>query len=244
MQRLATLLALALSLPLLYSGSGLLVAGIASYQAEAFLQKWDDNGVEPDERAWPVALAAAQRAIDLYPTVNGVYQHQLGLIQQWKQFRQPFGAANASASRIAALEAFRAAAKAQPTWPDHWAALAYAKVYLLEFDAEFHTALHLAHEQGPWRININRRVSEIGLMAWSQLTATERTTIHEAFRRTVNHSPQETRNLLAIAERAGMTEVLCDSLSPELKTTRKICPLPAPEARPDRVSLNEGARSL
>jgi len=226
MQRLAPMLALALGLTLAYSGSGMLVAGIASYQAEAFLQDWNDKGVEPDERAWQVALAAAQRAIDLYPEANGAYQHQLGLIQQWKQFRQPFGAASASASRIAALEAFRAATKAQPTRPDHWAALAYAKVYLLEFDAEFHTALHLAHELGPWRININRRVSEIGLIAWAQLTVMERTTIHEAIRRTVNHSSRETRNLLAIAEQTGTTDTLCDGLSRQLKNDRNICQPP------------------
>lgn len=225
MQRLATLLSLALGLPLLYSGSGQMVAGIASYQAEAFLQDWNVKGVEPDERAWQVAFIAAQRAIDLYPVTNGDYQHQLGLIQQWKQFRQPFGAANASASRLAALEAFRAAAKAQPTWPEHWAALAYSKVYLLQFDAEFHNALHLAHELGPWRIEINRRVSEIGLIAWPQLTETERTAIHEAVRRTVNYSPQETKNLLVIAEQTGMTSTLCNGLSPQLKKTRKICQL-------------------
>src|SRR5690606_21920296 len=123
------------------------------------------------------------RAIDLYPVANGAYQHRLGLIQQWKQFRQPFGAPNAEASRRAALETFRSATQARPTWPDHWTALAYAKLNLLEFDAEFRTALAKSSELGPWLIAINRRVAEIGFIAWPQLVATVRASILESARR-------------------------------------------------------------
>lgn len=222
-QRLAILLVIALSLPLLFMGSRLLLAGIAGYQAGAFLSDWESKGEEPNERAWQIAHAAAQRAINFYPVANGAYQHRLGLIQQWQQFRQPFGVPNAEASRRAALEAFRAATEARPTWPEHWAALAYAKLYLLEFDAEFHAALTQASELGPWRIGINRRVAEIGFIAWPQLDASERETTLESARRTVAYSPQEAKNLLAIAERTGMTDELCNNLSPELKTSRKLC---------------------
>lgn len=224
-QRLAILLVIVLSLPLLFIGSRLLLAGIAGYQADAFLSDWESKGVEPNERAWQIARDAAQRAIDLYPVANGAYQHRLGLIQQWQQFRQPFGVAKAEASRRAALEAFRAATQARPTWPDHWAALAYAKLYLLEFDAEFRAALTQARELGPWRMGINRRVAEIGFIAWPQLDATERASILESARRTVAYSTQEAKSLLAIAEQTGMTGELCASLSNEIKTTRKLCAL-------------------
>lgn len=224
-RRLTILLIILLSLPLLFMGSRLLLAGIASYQADAFVNDWESKGEEPNERAWQIAHAAAQRAIDLYPVANGAYQHRLGLIQQWQQFRQPFGEANAEASRRAALEAFRTATQARPTWPDHWAALAYAKLYLLEFDAEFHAALAQARELGPWRIAINRRVAEVGFIAWPQLDANERANILESARRTVAYSTQEAKNLLAIAERTGMTDELCNGLSAELKTTRKLCAL-------------------
>lgn len=224
-QRLAILLVIVLSLPLLFIGSRLLLAGIASYQADAFLSDWESKGVEPDERAWQIARDAAQRAMDLYPVANGAYQHRLGLIEQWQQFRQPFGEAKAEASRRAALEAFRAATQARPTWPDHWAALAYAKLYLLEFDAEFRAALAQARELGPWRIGINRRVAEIGFIAWPQLDAAERESTLESARRTVAYSTQEAQNLLAIAKQTRMTDELCNSLSNDLKTTRKLCHL-------------------
>ncbi len=224
-RRLARLLAIVLGLPLLYAGSCLLLAGIAGYQADAFLDDWEKKGEEPGEPAWQIAHDAAQRAIDLYPVANGAYQHRLGLIQQWQHFRQPFGAAEAEASRRAALEAFRAATSARPTWPEHWTSLAYAKLYLLEFDAEFHAALRRAHELGPWRNGINFRLAEIGLIAWPQLDTSERANILESARRTIAYSAQDARNLLSIAEQIGMTSELCASLSNELKTARKICHL-------------------
>lgn len=222
-ERLGLLLAVAICLPLLYTGASLLFAGIASHQASAFLSDWERKGEEPGERAWQIAHDAAQRAIDLYPVANGAYQHRLGLIEQWQQFRQPFGEPKAEASRRAALQAFRAATEARPTWPEHWSALAYAKLYLLEFDAEFHTALRRAHELGPWRIDINRRLAEIGFIAWPQLEASERATLLESARRTVAYSAQEAQSLMLIAKRTGMIDELCLSLDHDLKSSNKLC---------------------
>lgn len=222
-ERLGLLLAVTICLPLLYTGASLLFAGIASHQASAFLSDWERKGEEPGERAWQIAHDAAQRAIDLYPVANGAYQHRLGLIEQWQQFRQPFGEPKAQASRRAALQAFRAATEARPTWPEHWSALAYAKLYLLEFDAEFHTALRRAHELGPWRIDINRRLAEIGFISWRQLDATERERTLESARRTVAYSTQEGKGLMVIAEQTGMALTLCNSLDDSLKKTLQIC---------------------
>lgn len=222
-ERLGLLLAVAICLPLLYTGASLLFAGIASHQASAFLSDWERKGEEPGERAWQIAHDAALRAIDLYPVANGAYQHRLGLIEQWKQFRQPFGEPKAQASRRAALQAFRAATEAQPTWPEHWSALAYTKLYLLEFDGEFHAALRRAHVLGPWRIDINRRLAEIGFIAWPQLDASERATLLESARRTVAYSAQEAQSLMLIAKRTGMIDELCLSLGHDLKSSNKLC---------------------
>ncbi|MOA00457.1 hypothetical protein D3C78_1198190 [compost metagenome] len=222
-QRLAILLALVLSLPLLYGGGCLLLAGIASYQTQAFIDDWSSKGEEPNPRAWQIAHDAAQRAVDLYPASNGEYLERLGRVLQWQQFRQPFGAAEAEQSRRAALQAFRAASEARPTWPNNWAALAYAKLYLLEFDAEFAHALQQAEALGPTRIEINRTLAEIGFIAWPQLNDEQRNATLESARRTVEHGPKEARNLLAIASQTGMTRELCDSLDTALKDTRKIC---------------------
>ncbi|MCY1435209.1 hypothetical protein D9M71_512960 [compost metagenome] len=142
---------------------------------------------------------------------------------QWQQFRQPFGATAAEQSRRQALQAFRAASEARPTWPNNWAALAYAKVYLLEFDGEFAHALQQAQAFGPTRIEINRTLAEIGFIAWPQLNDEQRHAALESARRTVKHGAKEAQNLLVIASQTGMTRQLCDSLDPALKDTRKIC---------------------
>ncbi len=223
LQRMLLGLAIVLTLVLLAVGSRMLLAGIASYQADAFLEDWSAKAEEPSERAWQIAHEAAQRAIDLYPTANGVYLERLGLIQQWKEFRRPFGAPQAMGSRQAAAQAFREAIAIRPNWPDNWAALAHAKLYLSEFDTEFRHALAQAHALAPWRIGVNSRLAEIGFITWQQLDVMERESILESARRTVAYSPVESKKLFAIATNTGMTDTLCNSLPKALKTIRKIC---------------------
>ncbi|SEJ26141.1 hypothetical protein SAMN05216201_106127 [Pseudomonas linyingensis] len=222
-QRLALLLALALSLPLLYGGGCLLLAAIASYQTQAFLDDWSAKRNEPSPQAWQIAHAAAQRAVSLYPGSNGEALERLGRVLQWQQFRHPFGAAEAEQSRRAALEAFRSASQARPTWPHNWAALAYAKLYLLEFDHEFAHALQQAQALGPTRVEINRSLAEIGLIAWPSLTDEQRTATLEAARRTIRYSRKEAQNLLTIAQRTGMSEILCQDIDTATRNEQKIC---------------------
>lgn len=221
--RLALLLAVAFSLPLLYSGSRLLLAAIAGYQAQSFLDDWTRKNEEPSPRAWQVAHDAAQRAVDFYPGRNGEYLQRLGHIQQWKQFRHPFGAPEAQQSRRAALEAFRAASKTRPTWPANWTALAYAKLHLLELDSEFAHALRQAQAFGPTRLEINRTLAEIGFIAWPRLDAEQRQATLAAAHKTVNHGTREAQKLLAIAQQTGMQGELCSSLGEAEKKKRKIC---------------------
>lgn len=228
-------LALLLALPLAVSGGRMLLAGLASYQAQAFLIDWERTAKEPTPRAAEIATRAAQRAAALYPTANGRYLQRLGHIQQWQHFRQPFGAPTAEASRRAALEAFRAAAQARPSWPDNWAALAYAKLYLREFDTEFRHALAQAARHGPWRIGINRKLAEIGLIAWPQFDPAERAALLEAARRTVAYSPGEARQLFALAQLTDTAGPLCDALGEALIGARKLaCAPPHDTARPTR----------
>lgn len=221
--RMALLLAALLSLPLLYGGTGLLLAGIASYQAQSFLDDWARKGERPDVHAWQIAHDAAQRAIDLHPGANGAYLERLGRIHLWKQFGLPFGAPEAERTRRAALQAFRAAGEARPTWPFNWTALAYAKLYLLEFDDEFAHALEQARNLGPSRLIINRSLAEIGLIAWPQLSDEQRRATISAAEKTVKHSTKEAQGLLAIASSGGMHDQLCASLADSLKQQRKIC---------------------
>lgn len=221
--KLPTLLALLLAAGLAVTGVRMALAGLANYQAQAFIDDWAKQTQEPGSRAWQVAEDAAQRAISLYPVANGHYADRLGLIYSWQQFRQPYGADEASTSRRAALDAYRASTTARPSWPDTWARLAHTKLYLLEFDAEFQQAMSNAAQLGPWRIGINRELSEIGFTAWPQLDATQRDATLEAARRAVAYSTNEAKRIYQLAQRTGVTEVLCESLDSELQAKRRIC---------------------
>lgn len=221
--KLPTLALLLTALTLAVLGGRMAMAGIASYQAQAFLDSWVTPAEEPSSRAWAVAHEAAQRAVALYPVENGEYLDRLGLVHTWQQFRQPYGLASAQASRSAALDAYRAAVAARPTWPDSWARLAYAKLYLLQFDREFDQALYRAAQLGPWRVGINRELAEIGLTAWPQLDAAQQAAIIESARRAVAYGPTEARRTYQLAEHTGMTDLLCSRLDASLKRQRGLC---------------------
>lgn len=221
--KLPTLCILLVSLGLIVMGTRMSIAGLAHYQTQAFLNNWVAGAQEPNPRAWSVAEGAAQRAVAWYPVANGSYFEQLGLVYAWRQFRQPYGAADAQASRVSALDAYRAAVHARPTWPDAWARLAHAKLYLLAFDDEFDHALLQASVLGPWRIGINRELTEIGFTAWPQLDVTQRVVILELARRTVAYNAAEAKRTYQLAEYTGMTDVLCQSLNTSLRTNRGLC---------------------
>lgn len=199
------------------------LAGLASYQAQAFIDSWAKHAQEPSTRAWEVAEDAAQRAIALYPTASGEYADRLGLVYSWQQFHQPYGAPEAEISRRAALAAYQGSIAARPTWPDTWARLAHAKLYLLEFDNELNQAMSNAAELGPWRVGINRELAEIGFTAWPQLNHAQRQATLEAARRTVAYSGNEAKRVYQFAELTGMTQVLCDSLDSTLTAKHKLC---------------------
>lgn len=221
--KVPTLLVLATAVGLLAIGGRMTLAGLAHFQTQAFLDSWVAPATEPAPRAWAVAEQAAQRAVAWYPVTNGLYYDRLGLVYSWQQFQQPYGAAAAQNSRKAALAAYRAAVEARPTWPDSWARLAHAKLNLLEFDAEFDHALLQASTLGPWRIGINRELTEIGLTTWPQLDAAQQAAIIESARRAVAYGPTEARRTYQLADHTGMTDLLCSRLDASLKSQRGLC---------------------
>jgi hypothetical protein len=221
--KVPTLLVLASAVGLLAIGGRMTLAGLAHFQTQAFLDSWVAPATEPAPRAWAVAEQAAQRAVAWYPVANGLYYDRLGLVYSWQQFQQPYGAAAAQNSRKAALAAYRAAVEARPTWPDSWTRLAHAKLYLLQFDDEFDQALQQAAALGPWRVGINRELTEIGLTAWPQLDALQQAAIIESARRAVAYGPTEARRTYQLAEHTGMTDLLCSRLDASLKSQRGLC---------------------
>lgn len=226
--RLLSLLVLVLAAGLVAGGARLLAAGLASLRAEAFLSDWARRGAEPDPRAWQVALAAARQAVALYPVANGDYLDRLGRVYSFRHFQHPFavphlGADAVGQSRRGALQAYRAAVAARPDWPFTQVRLLHAKLYLLQFDAEFDRTFARAAALGPWRIEVNRELAEIGFAAWPSLTPAQRelTLVHA--QRSVAFSDAEARTVLARARAAGLAPALCRALPAALKAQRRLC---------------------
>jgi hypothetical protein len=222
--QLGALLVILCAVLLLVIGARFVLAGLASFQAEAFISAWSKTTSEPSPRAWQIAQQAAQRAVSLSPVANGDYLDRLGRVYSWQYFRQPYAAPAAQSSRRAALHAYRAAVAARPMWPYSWARLAHSKVYLQEFDAEFDQAFARAFALGPWRIAINRELAEIGFQAWPHLTLAQRQATLESARRSVADGPSEAHNMRRIAEASGHLATLCKALTGQPQSGQQICP--------------------
>lgn len=201
-----------LGLAAIVGGGKLLVAGIAHYQAHAFIEHWEKQPTVPSEQAWDVAHDAIERAIAAYPGANGAYLETQGYIQQWRAFGADLNDPEVKQYREAAVQALRESVQARQTWPDAWAALAYAKLTLLEFDDEFTHALQQAQHFGPWRIGINRRIAEVGLIAYSVLNDEQRAIVTESIQRTAQYSPKERKQLFELAAQSNSLKPLCTIL--------------------------------
>lgn len=211
-RRCLALLAGLLGLAIIWSGGQLVIAGMAHYQASVFIDHWEKQSSKPSEQAWHIAEDAINRAINVYPVSNGKYLEKLGYIHQWRASDFRVTPATAQVSRHAAAQAFRDAIQARPTWPRVWVGLAYAKLTLLEFDDEFTQALQQAHDFGPWRIEINRRIATIGLIALSDLNTQQVEIIQTAVQRTAQYSSQERQKLFKLAAITHTLEQLCNML--------------------------------
>lgn len=221
--RLRVLPLLLLAVLLVYLGARLLLAGVAAYQAQRFLDDWSSKGQEPQARAWQIAHAAAQRSVALYPGANGEYLEQLARIQQWQQHSHPPGADSAKASRQAARDSFRAAIQARPTWPYNWMGLVSVKLQLLEIDEEFAEAMQQAHRYAPTRLDINRNLAQAGLVAWMLLDEAAENLTLEAARVTFSYSEAEARKLAAFADSLYLLEDLCDYFDTTETDTHQLC---------------------
>ena len=212
LRRSIALIAGLLGLAAIIGGGKLLVAGIAYYQAHAFIEHWEKQPAAPSEKAWHVAEDAIERAIAAYPGANGAYLETQGYIQQWRAFGADLNDPSAKQYRQTAVQKLRESVQARRTWPEAWAALAYAKLTVLEFDDEFTQALQQAQHFGPWRIAVNRRVAEVGLIAYAVLNDEQRALVDESIQRTAKYSPKERKQLFELAAQSNSLSPLCTIL--------------------------------
>jgi hypothetical protein len=223
-RRPAAIALLGTSLLLAWMALRLLLAALFSIQAHEFIADWGLHHAPPSPQAYEVARQAATKAIDLFPVPNGAYLDNLAQIHLSGQQGHPFGDPAAAPGRQQALAAYRESVTARPLWPWAWTEIAYTKLSLGERDAEFRTALQQAHTLGPWRPSINRRIAEIGLIAWRSLDNDTRTLTLEAGRRVIAQGGSaDAKWLQDLAKRNGREEVVCNALSEQIKQEHQIC---------------------
>lgn len=222
-QRAAVLLVLLLGLGLIWSGWQMSLAGLASYQAQAFLHDWAKTSLPPSAQAWKIGNDAAKRSVRWYPVANGEYLDRLGSTYSWQQYQRRYSDPDAEPARRAALAAYSAALLVRPTEPGTWMRLAHSKRNLLEFDEEFEQALDMAFRLGPWRIAVNRELAQIGFGAWAQLSSAQRMATLESAHRGVLHSRHEALRMVDLAQQSGQLLTLCERLDRALKLSRKVC---------------------
>lgn len=169
--RRLTGIALALtSLLILWLALRMLLAALFTDQAQAFLDDWGRQETPPNDAAILVAEHAAQAAVSLYPTSSGAYLDRLGRVYSF-------------AKDPRALDTYREAIAARPLWPHSHGRLAAEKLRQGERDQELIDAMHRAFELGPWRPLVNRRLTEVGWIAWADLDPETRRLVLENARR-------------------------------------------------------------
>lgn len=219
---------------LLFSGAGIFVAGLLlllaalnANQANHFLNDWAVTGQQPSPKAFAVAEAAAIRAIRLYPGQSGEHWDRLGRIYDWRHWQAPIsrnalatvrpstaqilekplgvtGSTEPGTTRARAIAAYEKAVQQRPLWPYGIARLASARLRAGGIDQELAELLKEAHQLGPWRPVINRRITEIGLKGWGGLDQEARDIVLENARRTVSLSRADERWVRQLGEQTGL----------------------------------------
>ncbi len=133
--------------------------------------------------------------------------HRQGLarVLELKAARLPPGDAGARPLLNQAVDLYRSAAQARPSWPYTWLYLARVKARLGALDADFALALVNASRRGPWDARVQAQLLELAIPLWELLRPDSRDVAALALQRGVEARPAE---VLEIAVRAGRADLV------------------------------------
>lgn len=194
-------------LPLILgAGLWLGVGAIASLYAawgDAWVAAADSKpgtGVERlDLAQW--AYGWATRLDPLHPD----YRQGLARVLETRGAALPPGDPEARALFTQALTHYRTAARARPSWPYTWVALARVKARLGAVDADFDAAYGRACERGRWDPKVQALILDLGLPLWRLLSPQARELTLGALARGLVMQPGPT---LASAVGAGRLDLV------------------------------------
>lgn len=179
------------------------LADVSYVSARHAMAQWARSSAVPGPAEWRAVRDAVQAAREKEPD-NPLFVEEMGRLYELRTRgldpRQPV----VQAFLARALEEFRMAARMRPASPTTWANIALVKLRLGALDAEFYAAAEHAARLGPWEPGVQRRLSEIGLGAWSKLNPAGRTLTAAAAERGLQTQPRELERVLrAGSERSG-----------------------------------------
>jgi hypothetical protein len=204
-------------------GISVILSALFNQQTNRFLNDWQVRGEQPSERAWLVAYNAANKAINLYPGEDASLYNNLGRVLEWKQFSLPTASEEAKKSREAALQAYRLATELRPTLPHFWADLALIKTRLNQTDDELVNALENAMENGPWRVTVLLRITQVGLLNWWQLSDEGRSVTLKAITRGLSLDHRSANQIWSSITLLQGEDVVCATLRESVPWLEKQC---------------------
>jgi len=148
---------------------------------------WKKNELVPTQEDWSRYQSSLDKALQHDPT-NSEFYRTLGQVIEGPYRKYQLGDKEALEARTTAAEYYRESIKLRPTWPYGYVDLALVKFRLLQIDDEFYDAMFASMEYGPWEPDIQRVVSEIGMVLWNILEDREREFILNIARQSFMHA--------------------------------------------------------
>jgi len=183
-----------------------LAAGAAAYLAATWAEIWE-AAADRLPAASTERLAKAEQGFTWAIRLNPLHpDHRQGLARviETRGARLPLGSPAARDLYYRALTEYRTAARARPSWPITWLALARVKARLGSLDSDFDAALARGTALGPWDPRTQELALGLGLPLWDRLSPQARGTVLGALRRGLTLQPAQT---LARALRAGRQDL-------------------------------------
>jgi tetratricopeptide (TPR) repeat protein len=210
------------------------IAGLNSFQANAYLELWNqqlfkNNAYHSTNSDYETALHASQRAIELTP-YNADYQILAANIQMWQFLNnKTLSPTQRDSLKQEILNYYRSALKQRPSWPYTYADFAATKVRFGEVDAEMQHALQTANKWGAREVEILHITLEIGLPLWNQLNTETRLVTANAVEQSLTWQLGDrlnNRELIFALSLIGAYERqadICPLLTPASKKTANMC---------------------
>ncbi|WP_143247601.1 hypothetical protein [Agaribacterium haliotis] len=163
------LLALGLSLYVVFCAFSYGVGNIYYLKLDAYLDRWQRNKM-PTRDELDDALDAGKKMLRWHSD-NPVYLSALAKLHEWRAYKSYAAPEISVKEQLQALSFYKQATSRKRAWPDNWIAMARIKAQLGEFDLEFMRYVELSDSYGPFNYAVNNGLAKIQVRYFDVLPA-------------------------------------------------------------------------